>query len=83
MGRLACAQAPCLRPGGFEVDLVCPNKRYINDEEICQAVSAMWARTLGDFMQRHLVAQYVRLIPPNISMVITLFVLCPKFRRGK
>ena len=31
-------------PGGFEVDLACPNNRYINDEEICQAVTAMWSR---------------------------------------
>ncbi len=31
-------------PNGFEVDFACPNNRYINDEEICQAVSAMWAR---------------------------------------
>ena len=31
-------------PQGFEVQLDCPNNRYINDEEICQAVVAMWAR---------------------------------------
>jgi peptide/nickel transport system substrate-binding protein len=31
-------------PQGFEVDMACPNNRYINDEEICQAVTAMWAR---------------------------------------
>jgi peptide/nickel transport system substrate-binding protein len=31
-------------PAGFEVDFACPNNRYINDEEICQAVTAMWAR---------------------------------------
>ena len=31
-------------PNGFEVDFACPNNRYINDEEICQAVAAMWAR---------------------------------------
>jgi peptide/nickel transport system substrate-binding protein len=31
-------------PNGFEVDFACPNNRYINDEEICQAISAMWAR---------------------------------------
>ena len=31
-------------PNGFEVDFACPNNRYINDEEICQAVSAMWAK---------------------------------------
>ncbi|MCL4737496.1 MAG: ABC transporter substrate-binding protein [Burkholderiaceae bacterium] len=29
---------------GFEVQLNCPNNRYVNDEEICQAVLAMWAR---------------------------------------
>ena len=31
-------------PDGFEVTLDCPNNRYINDEEICQAVVAMWAK---------------------------------------
>ena len=29
---------------GFEVTLDCPNNRYVNDEEICQNVVAMWAR---------------------------------------
>lgn len=29
---------------GFEVDFACPNNRYINDEEICQTVAAMWSR---------------------------------------
>jgi peptide/nickel transport system substrate-binding protein len=31
-------------PDGFEVRLNCPNNRYVNDEKICQAVIAMWAR---------------------------------------
>jgi len=31
-------------PDGFEVTLDCPNNRYINDEELCQAISAMWAK---------------------------------------
>jgi peptide/nickel transport system substrate-binding protein len=31
-------------PQGFEVDFACPNNRYINDEEICQAITSMWAR---------------------------------------
>lgn len=31
-------------PDGFEVGLDCPNDRYVNDEEICQAVTSMWAR---------------------------------------
>ncbi len=29
---------------GFEVTLDCPNNRYINDAEICQALAGMWAR---------------------------------------
>ena len=31
-------------PDGFEVQLDCPNNRYINDEKICIAVAAMLAR---------------------------------------
>ena len=31
-------------PDGFEVDFACPNNRYINDEEICQAVTTMWSK---------------------------------------
>ena len=29
---------------GFEVRLNCPNNRYVNDEKICQAIAAMWAK---------------------------------------
>jgi len=31
-------------PDGFEVGFDCPNDRYVNDEQICQAVTAMWAK---------------------------------------
>jgi peptide/nickel transport system substrate-binding protein len=31
-------------PGGFELGMDCPNNRYINDEEICQAVVVMWSK---------------------------------------
>ncbi len=31
-------------PQGFEVSMNCPNDRYVNDSEICQAVAAMLAR---------------------------------------
>ena len=31
-------------PNGFEFQLNCPNNRYVNDEEICQNVVAIWAR---------------------------------------
>src|SRR5262249_1216017 len=31
-------------PNGFGFTLDCPNDRYINDERICVALAAMWAR---------------------------------------
>lgn len=31
-------------PEGFELTLDCPNDRYVNDEAICQAITAMWTR---------------------------------------
>ena len=31
-------------PNGFELTLDCPNNRYVNDEKVCQAVVAMWAK---------------------------------------
>ena len=31
-------------PNGFEVKLNCPNDRYVNDGEICQAIASMMAR---------------------------------------
>ncbi|MDQ3025957.1 MAG: ABC transporter substrate-binding protein [Pseudomonadota bacterium] len=31
-------------PDGFSFTLSCPNDRYINDEKICTALAAMWAR---------------------------------------
>jgi peptide/nickel transport system substrate-binding protein len=31
-------------PNGFEIPLNCPNNRYVNDEQICIAVVAMWSR---------------------------------------
>ncbi|NUZ05926.1 ABC transporter substrate-binding protein [Piscinibacter koreensis] len=31
-------------PDGFEVQLDCPNNRYINDDAICVALASMWAQ---------------------------------------
>jgi peptide/nickel transport system substrate-binding protein len=31
-------------PNGFGFTLHCPNDRYVNDEKICVAIAAMWAR---------------------------------------
>jgi peptide/nickel transport system substrate-binding protein len=39
---------------GFETGFDCPNDRYVNDEEICQAITAMWAK-VG--VTAHLTAQ--------------------------
>ena len=41
-------------PEGFTVTMDCPNDRYVNDEQICQAITAMLAR-IG--MKINLVAQ--------------------------
>ena len=31
-------------PSGFEVDFACSAGRYINDEQLCQAITAQWAK---------------------------------------
>jgi len=31
-------------PNGFQVGLGCPNDRFVNGEQMCQAVAAMWER---------------------------------------
>ena len=31
-------------PNGFEIQLNCPNNRYVKDEEICQNIAVMWTR---------------------------------------
>ena len=31
-------------PGGFEIGLLCPNNRYVNDERICTALAGMLAK---------------------------------------
>ena len=33
-------------PNGVEFTLDCPNNRYVNDEEVCQAIINMWAHIL-------------------------------------
>ena len=44
---LAKARALMIEAGyadGFEVTIDCPNNRYVNDEEICIALAAMWSQ---------------------------------------
>ncbi|MSP98240.1 MAG: ABC transporter substrate-binding protein [Betaproteobacteria bacterium] len=47
-------------PSGFEFTLDCPNNRYVNDEEICQALVGMWAK----------VGLKVRLVAQNMGPFI-------------
>jgi peptide/nickel transport system substrate-binding protein len=44
LARARALMAEAGYPEGFEVTLDCPNNRYINDEEICLALAAMWAQ---------------------------------------
>lgn len=44
MARARALMAEAGYADGFEVTLDCPNNRYINDEEICLALAAMWAQ---------------------------------------
>jgi peptide/nickel transport system substrate-binding protein len=44
MARARALMAEAGYADGFEVTLDCPNNRYINDEEICISLAAMWAQ---------------------------------------
>jgi peptide/nickel transport system substrate-binding protein len=57
-------------PDGFEVGMNCPNDRYVNDAEICQAVTAMLAR-IG--IKINLVAETKALYFPKILRRDTSF----------
>jgi len=57
-------------PDGFEVGMNCPNDRYVNDSEICQAVAAMLAR-IG--VKINLVAETKAIFFPKILRRDTSF----------
>ncbi|MBN9559348.1 MAG: hypothetical protein J0H14_01300, partial [Alphaproteobacteria bacterium] len=38
-------------PNGFEVGMDCPNDRYVNDGQICQAVNQTWSQFLSGATQ--------------------------------
>lgn len=48
-------------PNGFSFQLDCPNNRYVNDEEICQALVGMWSR----------IGLKVRLLAQSMPIFIT------------
>ena len=50
-------------PSGFEVGMNCPNDRYVNDSEICQAIAAMLAK-IG--VKVNLVAESKSLFFPKV-----------------
>ena len=59
-------------PQGFELSMNCPNDRYVNDSEICQAVAAMLARIN---VKINLVAETKTLYFPKILSRNTSFYL--------
>jgi peptide/nickel transport system substrate-binding protein len=51
-------------PNGFGFTLHCPNDRYVNDEKICVALAAMWAKAgLGVKVEAMPKAQYFQRTP--------------------
>jgi peptide/nickel transport system substrate-binding protein len=44
LARARALMAEAGYPDGFEVTIDCPNNRYVNDEEICLALAAMWSQ---------------------------------------
>ncbi|GKS76394.1 ABC transporter substrate-binding protein [Acidovorax sp. SUPP950] len=53
-------------PQGFSLKLDCPNDRYVNDEAICQAVTAMWTRIgVKTTLQAAPMAQFVSRVMNN------------------
>ena len=60
-------------PNGFEFTLDCPNNRYVNDEEICQALVGMWAR-IG-LKPRLNAMPFANFIPKLINMDTSVYML--------
>jgi peptide/nickel transport system substrate-binding protein len=51
-------------PNGFEIQLNCPNNRYVKDEEICQNIAVMWTR-IG--VKTRLVAESMATFVPKLQ----------------
>jgi peptide/nickel transport system substrate-binding protein len=60
-------------PNGFEFTLDCPNNRYVNDEEICQALVGMWAR-IG-LKPRLNAMPFANFIPKLLNMDTSVYML--------
>ncbi len=71
-------------PNGFEVDFACRNNRYINDEAICQAVTAMWSRIGCEGQAAHPpLVNYFPMIPAQRSQHLSCWVgVCPRLMRS-
>jgi peptide/nickel transport system substrate-binding protein len=56
-------------PNGFEVGMNCPNDRYVNDAQICQAIAAMLARidVKIDMMAETKVTYFPKILSRNTS----------------
>jgi peptide/nickel transport system substrate-binding protein len=58
-------------PNGFGFTMTCPNNRYINDEKICTALAAMWARAGLDVKVEAL--PRAQFFPKAIKLDVTAF----------
>ncbi|MGA2551148.1 MAG: ABC transporter substrate-binding protein [Burkholderiaceae bacterium] len=59
-------------PNGFQVGMNCPNDRYVNDVEICQAISAMLAK-IGvkiDLMAESKATYFPKILSRNTSFYL-------------
>jgi peptide/nickel transport system substrate-binding protein len=56
-------------PDGFEVHMDCPNDRYVNDAEICQAVVGMLARVgvKVDLLAQPKAIYFGKILPPKLD----------------
>ncbi|TMG82304.1 MAG: ABC transporter substrate-binding protein, partial [Betaproteobacteria bacterium] len=60
-------------PNGFEIGMNCPNDRYVNDAQICQAVAAMLARI--DVKVNLMVETKVTYFPKILSRETSFYLL--------
>jgi peptide/nickel transport system substrate-binding protein len=59
-------------PSGFGFTITCPNNRYINDEKICTALAAMWARVGLDVKVEAL--PRAQFFPKALKLEVTAFI---------
>jgi peptide/nickel transport system substrate-binding protein len=61
-------------PNGFEIGFDCPNDRYLNDEETCKAITAMFARVgIKANLNAQTRGKWFAKLLPNYETSMTIF----------